>query len=452
MFTRILTWHRAAHKHCAGTARETLKLLLCSKLAERRGQTSTQPRNASGPSPSAPRSPASAPPEAPCTQRRGGGDGTLFQVARKKQQHDRKRWDRGDRAPGQRGAPRAASPQGDRAVRRRVRGQDLRRLRLLRTTLPSAAPAPRPLQEPPRAAAQRQRHDPAAQQRGSASGSSREATAGGPAGAPGRSMLQAGGRPGPAGRATQRWPSQAARCPSGLERSAGPAARSLVVAEDAPSSAPTCSFVRSCRSSLRGVAGSRPRESAPLYGQAGAPASLPPPPPQSPPHPRPLHWQLLPARRPRPFLHLLLLLSSTSSAPAPLAARRPGRRATLGGVRHPPRAGPPVPRHSRLLGRRWGQRGTRRRRKKVLVQTPATVATLARFSALCRNPPDKSTPCILGAARSAQGEPQSWACGRRGKIQFLWSTQERECPKPTSSKGIAFPPFHRPLEPPLGTP
>ena len=180
-----------------------------------------------------------------------------------------------------------------------------------------------------------------------------------PAGARAVPCCGPGGRPGPAGRATQRWPSGPPWCPGGLERSAGPVAPGVSWwPEDAPSSAPTCSFVRSCRARPPGSRGvTAAWVPAPLYGGAGVPP-LPPPPPQSPPPPPATardgsSQPAAPAPSPPP------------PPPPPLpcrlrSPRRPRLReggACVGTCAARRGAGPPVPRRSRLLGRSCGSAG-----------------------------------------------------------------------------------------------
>lgn len=326
-----------SHSHSRGTAQLTstapdrgdLKLYFVTSGATRAAYPAYQPQRlrAGAPSASVPQHQPS--PEAPCTQRRGGGDGTLFQVARKEaaatESAGTEETGRQDRAP--RGATHS-----DRAVRQRVRGQDLRELQAAAHHLPRRRPPPsRPLGAARRAcspgAAPRPRR-PAA--RAAPAAAAEEATAGGPAGARAVPCCGPGGRPGPAGRATVRWPSGPPRCPSGLERS-GPAAPGVSWSEDAPprrrhASLSAAAALASGESRGHGrvspSAALRPGGSAAASSTSSSPvaaasratarggSSRPPPPPPFPPPPPP------PPPLPRPL-----------RSPA---ARRSGRRGVLG--------------------------------------------------------------------------------------------------------------------------
>ncbi|CAI9158546.1 unnamed protein product [Rangifer tarandus platyrhynchus] len=165
--------------------------------------------------------------------------------------------------------------------------------------------------------------------------------------------------------------------------------------------------------------------------------------------------RLLPARRPRPFPSpppLLLLLLLYLAVSAPLAARGSGKEWRARGPA-PPAVEPDL-QYLGAPGFRAGVVGQREcrnswgGRKKVLVQTPATVVTLAILSAAFR----QRRPVCPWGPRVPPGEPQSWAWGegRRAGLNFF-GEHKKECPKPTAFKGIAFPPLCRDLEPPLGT-
>lgn len=250
-----------------------------------------------------------------------GGDWTLFQVARKEAAARRKAL--GPRRPGARTEGRSAGcSRGDRAVRQRTRGQDLRELR-------AAAPPPCPRQRrrrPPglgaarRACSPGQRHDPAAQQREQRQRQrAEEATAGAAPQARSRSMLRAAGR-GPAGnRATQRWPggppgapadwsaARARRRPESWWPEDAPSSADMllcpqlhagfsgespgVTARVSPSAALRPGGSAAASSTSSSVAAAPPPATA--RGGSSPPAapapSPPPPPPPPPPLPRPLH-------------------------------------------------------------------------------------------------------------------------------------------------------------------
>lgn len=167
LFTSILTWHRAAQKRRARTARGTRKLLL-GKLAELGGSSGTHllacRRNVPRPSPPGLAQHQPCPqlhshkgtgvPAGPFCKSGGERSGTTESAGRE-----------GGRGPGAWAERRPAGySQGDRAVGQRVRGQDLRELQAAahHLALGGARRPAGPSGPPVVLAAQRQRRGPAA--------------------------------------------------------------------------------------------------------------------------------------------------------------------------------------------------------------------------------------------------------------------------------------------------
>lgn len=346
--------------------------------------------------------------------------------------------------------PRQGYSQGDRAVGQRVRGQDLRELQAAAHHLTlGGARRPAGPSGPPVVLAARGQRRGASQQREQHKRQQRRRRRAAP---PARGRLHAAGRG-----------LRAERRHAGLEgRPGGPAGGGAARARRRPKphggrgTGPPrrqhAPLSAAAALGLRGAGVTAARVSAPLSGPAGAP----PPPPTPPPPlcrrshlPRPLP-AAAPPRRPPPPLPLLLLLPASPPLPSLPVARQPAapRRRDAPNLRRP----------ARPLGRSWGPprecSNSRRGWKKVLVQTPATVAALSHAS-LRHRPADKASPCAPGGRTVLSRSPWPGRGEReRGQVNFLGERKEREVPHTSSLERDRLPTSlpRRDFKPSLGTP
>lgn len=378
-------------------------------------------------------------PAGPFCKSRGERSGTTESAGRE-----------GGRGPGAWAERRPAGySQGDRAVGQRVRGQDLRELQAAahHLALGGARRPAGPSGPPVVLAAQRQRRGPvaASQQREQSQRQQQRRRRASPqalgrlhaAGwAAGRGLPAERQSTGLAGRPGARADGSAARARGRPEPCGGQRARPPP-RQHAPLSAAAALGVWV-------AAGSRPR--GPLRSStaererrlrrplpAAAPPRLPPPPP--------FLLPLLPLPPPSPpflpsplpfFLFLLFLLLLHLVVSCPLSARRPWLRE--GGWRSQASAARRVSTTPRVPGFRAGVVGPReygnswRGRKKVLAQTPATVATVWHASLLLlRRPPDKGALCAPGGRpyRPASPSPRL-GVREESRAEFLWRKARRE--------------------------